>query len=152
MTLRWDEKQLLDYQQRRKSKGKAPNLPPESISPLGERVSKGPNKTELAYRYRLEMEFPGCPIFFEGITFRMQNGHKYTPDFIVNIGEGNILCVEVKARGKDGYRQPSYQRAKLAFDQCRVEWNNYQYRWAEKHNGEWHVSDFNRQDKEHNQP
>lgn len=103
---------------------------------------KGPNKTELSYRYALEMEFPGCDPAFEAITFKLKNGHRYTPDWVFRISENQVMCVEVKARGKNGFRQPSYQRARVMFDQCRVEWPNYTWRWAEKHCGEWTITDY----------
>lgn len=95
-----------------------------------------PNKGELEYSRRLELEFPGAMILFEGLHLMMSNGHRYTPDWFVYDGK-TILCVEVKARGANGFRMPSYQRAKLAFDQCRVEYPFIQFRWAEKHKGQW---------------
>lgn len=101
-----------------------------------------PNKTEAEYGRMLAMEFPmltGKDIVFEGLTLRMSNGHAYTPDWVLKMPGGWILCVEVKARGANGYRQPSYQRAKLAFDQCKVEYP-FRFRWAEKVKGIWEVS------------
>lgn len=96
-----------------------------------------PNKTEAEYGRMLAAEFPGCRITFEGITLRMSNGHRYTPDWVVQTHGGWMLLVEVKARGKNGYRHPSYQRARLAFDQCREEYDCFNYRWAEKSSGRW---------------
>jgi hypothetical protein len=93
-------------------------------------------KAEREYSRVLEMEYPGATILPWGITFRMSNGHKYTPDFIV-MHDGWLMVVEVKQRGKNGFRQHSYQRAKLAYDQCKVEFPLFKYRWAEKHNGKW---------------
>lgn len=98
-------------------------------------------KCETEYGRMLALEFPGAAIISWGVTLRMQNGHKYTPDYLVN-GDGWILLVEVKQRGKNGFRQHSYQRAKVAFDQCRVEFPNFRYRWSEKHNGVWSEHKF----------
>jgi len=103
--------------------------------------ASGPNKTEKEYANRLGFEFPESQIVFEGLTLRMKNGHKYTPDWVVKCPNGEIHCVEVKARGKNGFRQASYQRAKLAFDQCRVEWP-FRFRWAEKREGQWTVKEY----------
>lgn len=97
-----------------------------------------PNKTELEYGRMLGFEFPKSIPRYEAITFTFENGHRYTPDWIVATTDG-ILCVEVKARGKNGYRLPSYGRAKLAFDQAKIEWPQFRWRWAEKHCGSWNV-------------
>ena len=93
-------------------------------------------KCEMEYGRMLAMEFPGASIIPWGITLRMANGHKYTPDYLVMLTD-KYLLVEVKQRGKNGFRQNSYQRAKLAYDQCREEFKLFSYRWAEKHNGSW---------------
>ena len=98
-----------------------------------------PNKTEQEYANRLAYEFPGCAIRFEAISLRMSNGHVYTPDWSVLLPDSTLLLIEVKARGKNGYRQPSYQRAKLAYDQCRVEYPMFKWRWAEKSQGVWNA-------------
>ncbi len=126
-----------------KSISKPLNLPVESKTPASAGGSKGKQtKTEIEYGTRLSFEFQNCKIVPFGLTLRMANNHKYTPDFCVYPVDGKILLVEVKARGKDGFRQPSYQRAKLAFDQCRVEYSLFMYRWAEKCRGEWTVKDY----------
>lgn len=100
-----------------------------------------PNKTEAEYGRLLQLEFSGSRVVFEAMTLRMANGHRYTPDWVV-MGSGGILCVEVKAVGKNGYKHPSYQRAKVAFDQCRVEFPWFCWRWAEKVNGIWEVKTY----------
>lgn len=100
------------------------------------RQAKQPNKTEAEYGKLLGLEFPGALIVFEGFSFRMSNGHRYTPDWVV-CKEDLLLCVEVKARGKNGFRHPSYQRARLAFDQCKHDYPAIQWRWAEKFRGTW---------------
>jgi hypothetical protein len=99
-------------------------------------------KTEIEAGDMLRMEFSAYEPYFEGLSFRLRNGHKYTPDWVVRLSDDQVLCVEVKHRGKDGFRQASYQRARVMFDQCRVEWNNYIWRWMEKHNGEWDIKDY----------
>jgi hypothetical protein len=99
----------------------------------------GPNKSEAEYGRMLALEFPGCRVTFEGITLKMDNGHRYTPDWVVQTHGGWMLLVECKSRGKNGYRLPSYQRAKLAYDQCKEEFNCFRYRWSEKQEGKWVV-------------
>jgi hypothetical protein len=93
-------------------------------------------KAEMEYGRMLALEYPGAIIIPWGVTLRMQNSHKYTPDFLIQRG-GWMMLVEVKQRGKNGFRQNSYQRAKVAFDQCRVEFPAFTYRWAEKQSGTW---------------
>jgi hypothetical protein len=99
----------------------------------------GPNKTEAEYGRMLALEYPGARVRYEGVTLHLDNGHAYTPDWCVTLLTGEMLMVEVKARGKNGYRQPSYQRAKVMFDQSRIEYPHWQWRWAEKQEGRWHI-------------
>jgi len=99
-----------------------------------------PNKTESEYAKMLALEFPGCAVRFEALGLKLDNGHVYTPDWVVKQLTGQILCVEVKARGKNGFRHPSYQRAKLAYDQARLDFSMFQFRWAEKQAGVWGIS------------
>ena len=91
---------------------------------------KTPNKTEAEYR-RLFIAprladgvFTGC--WFEGLSFRMANGHRYTPDWVCTYPDGRLVCIEVKG----AYRFGSHQRARLAFDQARIEWPGVAWIWA----------------------
>ena len=82
----------------------------------------GPNNCEARFRDRvlLPSSNPGDVILFEGITFRLRGGNKYTPDFVVyDASDGGIYCYEVKKRTKNGYRHPSYNRSQLAFNECK---------------------------------
>ena len=134
--MRMTEEEYADFERKRKKEDKATEIQKPVV------VKKTtPNKTELEYKRILQFEFPKYQIIFQGLRIMLNNGHRYTPDWIVQI-ENGILCVEVKARGKNGFRQPSYQAAKLFFDQCRLDWHMFSYRWAEKHMGVWNVKDF----------
>lgn len=97
-----------------------------------------PNKTEAAYRREvLGRRTDVAAIHFEGLTFRMANGHKYTPDWIVVTTGGRIECHEVKG----GYALGSEQRAKLAFDQARIEFPWLAWVWARRDTGgQWTVT------------
>ena len=92
-----------------------------------------PNKTELAYFYHLQMEFPGCTPIFQGLTIQLESGHAYRPDWVVKI-DGRILCVEVK---NGAYKHASYGRSRLAYDCARTEWPMLQFRWVEKTKEGW---------------
>ena len=104
------------------------------------RSAKGPNKTEAEYRRM----FLGTgradlvAVAFEGLTFRLANGHRYTPDWVCQLVDGQLICIEVKG----SYRLGSYQRARLAFDQAAVEWPGLKWIWAERcKDGTWKVSE-----------
>ena len=97
-------------------------------------VEKKPkmSKTEMEYeriylRDRLHK--------FEGITLKMSNGHRYTPDFFVwgEEYDDGLECHEVKG----AFRLGSYGRAKLAFDQCRAEYPMFRFVWSTKTKDGW---------------
>ena len=102
-----------------------------SITPASNRTSKtkAPTKTEHEYNH----VFLAGRGRFEAITFRLANGHRYTPDFITVDQDGQITCHEVKG----AYKLGSYQRARLAFDQARIEWPTLRWVWAEKTDKGW---------------
>lgn len=92
-------------------------------------------KTEAEYEQRLIPIYGRENVHFEGLSIRLKNGHRYTPDFVVRNCEG-FLLYEVKG----GYRLGSYQRARLAFDQARIEWPEWTFVWAEKTQSGWKES------------
>lgn len=105
-----------------------------------ERVTHGvkhrvPNKTETEYQRR---HLQGRDARFEALTFRMANGHRYTPDWVVFTATGKIECHEVKG----GYALGSEQRARLAFDQARVEFPWIVWVWAKKSEGSFQKTVF----------
>lgn len=96
----------------------------------GKPVTSKMSKTEAEYERRF---LQGTGARFEGITFRMANGHRYTPDFVY-WANGRMVCVEVKG----SYRLGSYQRARLAFDQARVEYPDVVFVWVtQDKDGTW---------------
>lgn len=104
------------------------------------RLAKGPNKTEAEYRrlYLGAGRTDLVAVAFEGVTFRLANGHRYTPDWVCQSADGHLVCIEVKG----SYRLGSYQRARLAFDQAAVEWPGVRWIWAERcKDGTWHVKE-----------
>ena len=94
-----------------------------------------PNKTEAEYQ---RIHLRGMDARFEALTFRMANGHRYTPDWVVFTTTGNIECHEVKG----GYALGSEQRARLAFDQARVEFPWIVWVWAKKSEGSFQKTVF----------
>jgi hypothetical protein len=101
-------------------------------SPL--RRGREPNKTESAYRREVLARQAGVvAIHYEGLTFRMANGHRYTPDWVVVMEDGGIECHEVKGRRA----LHSQQRARLAFDQARVEFPWVKWVWAARREHGW---------------
>jgi hypothetical protein len=111
-----------------------PADPIPSLSPAGGRQSPGPNKTEADYhRYHLR----GQDARYEAMTFRMTNGHRYTPDWIVFQDGRPVACHECKG----AYALHSQQRARLAFDQARVEFPGLKWVWAVKTTEGWRIQD-----------
>ena len=100
-----------------------------SVKPCG----RGMTRTEAEYGIILKAEFPGCPIFYEGLTLKLLSGHKYTPDWVIRLPEGKILCIEVK---NAAYKHASYGRARLAFDCAKTEWP-FKFRWVVKTKEGW---------------
>lgn len=98
--------------------------------------SKGwPNKTEE----RWNRERLGGRGQYEKITFRLANGHKYTPDWY-EPSDGLLpgTCYEIKG----GHRFASHGRSRLAFDQARLEHPEFRWIWATWKGGEWLVETF----------
>ncbi len=96
----------------------------------GTRAVKVPNKTEADYqRHHLH----GMDARYEALTFRMVNGHRYTPDWVVFVDGRPSQCHECKG----GYALHSQQRARLAFDQVRVEFPGLVWVWAVKTKDGW---------------
>ena len=104
--------------------------------PKAYRAKKGRRKmteTEKEYACHRRMFF-SKPLRFEPMTLHMQNGHSYTPDFVEFERGKPATCIEVKG----AYKLGSYQRARLAFDQCRKEFPCFRWIWAEKQqDGTW---------------
>ncbi|CAK0741036.1 hypothetical protein CCP3SC15_1110011 [Gammaproteobacteria bacterium] len=113
--------------------------------PLTEKVNQIPapkmSKTEAEYE---RIYLRAIPHKFEGITFKMSNGHRYTPDFyVVRTERGScqqdfrivLECHEIKG----GYRLGSYGRARLAFDQARIEYPDFKFIWATKTKEGWRI-------------
>lgn len=97
---------------------------PVSQPPPRTRNVRQPNKTEA--RYAAEM-LRGLDARYEAVTFRLSNGHRYTPDWVVFDSAGRLLsCHEVKG----SYRFHSHGRARLAFDQAAVEFPGITWFWA----------------------
>jgi len=108
---------------------------PRTILEKPNRPHRVPNKTESEYqRHHLQ----GMDARFEALTFRMANRHRYTPDWVVFTATGNIECHEVKG----GYALGSEQRARLAFDQARVEFPWIVWVWAKKSQGSFQRTEF----------
>lgn len=96
----------------------------------GEFRSKGksPNATEAAFN----RDILGGGGIFEGMSFKIAGGHRYTPDFIVQTTSG-IEAYEVKG----SYRFPSEGRARLAFDDAAERYPTIKFYWYRKTKDGW---------------
>ena len=93
-------------------------------------------KTEMEFQRWWLAQYPTHALRFEPVTLNMTNGHRYKPDFMaVSDTLAYITFIEVKG----SYRLGSYQRAKLAFDQVKVEFPMFSFVWAEKTKDGWRL-------------
>ena len=92
------------------------------------RKPKGPNKTEARFNRDV---LEGCGIF-EGVSFRLPGGTRYTPDFVYWEG-GNMFCVEVKGE----YRFPSESGAVARFREARAAFPAVYFEWWKWDGKEW---------------
>ena len=132
MKLKYDDlspqmKRQVDWQLAKTSPQKSVAITPTTKTVRPCRMTK----TEQAYEAELIALYGRDNVFFEALTLRLRNGHRYTPDFVVRIGHGDLAMIEVKG----SYRLHSYQRARLAFDQAKLDWPEFFFRWVEKRNG-----------------
>lgn len=72
-----------------------------SAGPRLRQDTKGPNKTEAAFFAYLKTIYPNDTIKEQGITLRLANGLRYTPDVFVKCKDGNIDFYEVKGFMRD---------------------------------------------------
>lgn len=99
-----------------------------------------PNKTEMTAWRLLEHSGKYSRIVWEGITLRLRNGHKYTPDLVCIprlYPVERVMLVEVKG----SYHHGSLQRSKLAYDQAVIDWPEFEFCWMTKRkDGTWEIS------------
>lgn len=97
-------------------------------TPSRPHTPKSPNATEEAFN----RDILGGNGIFEGLSFKIAGGHRYTPDFIVSTPYG-IEAYEVKG----SYRFPSEGRARLAFDDARERYPSIKFYWYRKNKSTW---------------
>lgn len=104
----------------------------------GRKRRRIPNKTEAAFGRILEAQQTRGEIQrsrFEALAFRWGGTEEdtpmlYSPDWIVTLNSGEILCVEIKG-------SKVWDRDIVRFKGCRAEWPEYKWEmWQWKH-GEW---------------
>ena len=122
----------------------APTLPVK-VEKSAKKGSKGPNKTETAAYHYLKLCYPGASVRYEAITFHLERYEEdtlnvksipaaYTPDYLITLPDGSMICVEVK---NAAYKHASYGRSRLAFRQAALEFPQFQFIWLELVKGEW---------------
>ena len=90
-----------------------------------------PNKTEAEFN-RLFLSGDGI---FEGVSFRLAGGSRYTPDWItVDAETGRMTAYEIKG----AYRHASEGRALVAFREARERFKGVDFEWWHRgENGTW---------------
>lgn len=98
------------------------------------------NKTEAAYKAHLDaLQREGKVLWyaFEGITLRLADGCRYTPDFVLMTNEGWIECHEVKGYWADDARV----KIKVAAEHFPFRFIALKVK-AKKDGGGWSVEEF----------
>ncbi len=90
--------------------------------------NRGPNKTEE----RFNRDMLAGRGEYQGITFRLPGGSRYTPDWIYEVN-GQLFAVEVKGP----HRFPSEGRALTAFLEARAAWRSVVFAWFRWTGTEW---------------
>lgn len=107
-------------------------------SPKKASKPRQPTKTEAEYAARF---LQGTDHAWEDVSFRLADTHFYTPDWVIRRDGVPVECIEVSQIGKNGFKKVSYQRSRLAFDQCRKDRPGIKWTWAEKREDEsWNCS------------
>jgi len=107
---------------------------------LGRLKSGEMNKTESAYRDHLEALLHAGEILwyrFEGVTLKLADGCRYTPDFVLMNREGWIECHEVKGYWQDDARI----KIKIAAEMFPFRFVALKVK-AKKDGGGWSVEEF----------
>jgi len=123
-----------------KQHGERNPVPPAPGKPMRKATARKMTGAEREAGNMLRMEFAGCRVVFHGLAFYLDNGHRYTADWCVHLPGGQILVVEVKQEGKNGFKQQSYRSARIMFDQAKIEWPECQFRWMEKTKAGWQIT------------
>lgn len=112
----------------------------KKILALGRLKSGQMNKTEAAYAMHLEARKNAHELIwyvFEGITFKLADGCRYTPDFAVLRNDGVIELHEVKGYWTDDARA----KIKVAADKFPFRFIAV-YKQAKKDGGGWRFEEF----------
>jgi hypothetical protein len=115
----------------------ATHLGKVAAPPLRQSSKPKCNKTEAEFGAWLRRTLPDVFIVAQDITFRLANGLRYTPDFMVyNSFTGNLFAYEVKGeRRKDSRWATDDSKAKLKTAARLFAWITWTIVWKE--NGEW---------------
>lgn len=107
---------------------------------LGRLKSGQMNKTETAYAQELEARKNAKELLwyaFEGVTLKLADGCRYTPDFAVLMADGTIEMHEVKGYWTDDARA----KIKVAADKFPFRFIAV-YKRPKKDGGGWKVEEF----------
>lgn len=101
------QQQFDDIQKKRANFSRVPPMQAstaQKVQALGRMKAGVMNKTEASYAARLELQKHTGNILwykFEGITFKLADDTRYTPDFVVMLANGELEAHEVKGQWQD---------------------------------------------------
>lgn len=111
-------------------------VPAEPERPAAPSKPKGrqPNKTERAWMDWLAMDPSVKRVVYEGVTLRLADGLRYTPDCYVEFNDGTLGLDECKG---------AFVRdtARVKFEWARQQFPGFRWRWCQRIKGKWHVSE-----------
>ena len=105
---------------------------------------KGQNDTEAAYSLWLDKRIADGEVldyWFEGITLKLADATRYTPDFLVMVADGGLELHEVKAGRMDketGAVVPMSEDASRVKLNIAAERFPFRFRLAFVHRHQWH--------------
>jgi hypothetical protein len=120
-----------------------PQSPQHAMYALGRLKTGAMNKTEAAYALHLEsLKQAGEVVFykFEGLTFRLADNTRFTPDFVVMLPDGMIELHEVKG-ARAIFRDDAKVKIKVASALYPFLFKAV-FPIAKKHGGGWEIEEF----------
>ena len=88
----------------------------------GRRGRRGPNENVARFE---RVMLAGRGALYEGVSFRLPGGSRYTPDWVVFDEVGRLCVYEVKGErrlGSEGRAWTAFREARAAFPQVRFFW------------------------------
>jgi len=106
----------------------------ETVGEARKPRGRQPNKTEGRWLAALAIDPMVKRVVYEGVTLRLADGMRYTPDVFVEYVDGSVGLDEVKG---------AFVRdtARVKYEWARQQFPAFRWRWCQFIKGKWYVSD-----------